>query len=134
MFSHNRHSLIRNILLVDAATCSAMGAALTVATRLLATLTALPPALLFYAGALLFPIAAFMALVATRASISVGAVWLVILGNLFWVAASLCLLVGGWVSPNALGYAFVIVQALAVAVIAVLEHMALRRTAAPLAA
>ncbi|MEX0922713.1 MAG: hypothetical protein WD489_00190 [Rhodovibrionaceae bacterium] len=52
--------------------------------------------------------------------------WLAILGNLLWIAASLALAVSGWVSPTALGLAFLLVQAAAVALLTVLEFAALR--------
>jgi hypothetical protein len=42
------------------------------------------------------------------------------------VAASFALLLTGWVAPTTLGIAFVVVQALAVALLAKLEHGALR--------
>jgi hypothetical protein len=118
---------VRTVLLVDAATCVAMGAVLTAATGLVATLTAIPSALLFYAGLALFPIAAFMVAVAMPATTWRPGVWLVIIGNVLWVVASLWLMVSGWITPNALGYVFITAQALAVALLAALEYLALRR-------
>jgi hypothetical protein len=50
--------------------------------------------------------------------------------NALWVAASLGLLVSGVVAPTLLGYAFVIAQALAVALLAGLQFAGLRRTTA----
>ena len=120
-------SPVRTVLLVDAATCVAMGAVLTVGTGLVATLTALPSALLLYAGLALFPIAAFMVAVAMQATTWDAGVWLVIIGNVLWVVGSLWLMVSGWIAPNALGYVFITAQALAVALLAALEHVALRR-------
>jgi hypothetical protein len=87
----------------------------------------IPADLLFYAGASLFPIAAFIALVGTRQAPPPVSVWLVIVGNIAWVAASLSLLAGGAISPNALGYTFVAVQAAAVAVLAELEYIGVRQ-------
>jgi len=52
----------------------------------------------------------------------------VILINALWVAASIVLLLSGWVAPNALGTVFVIVQALAVAVFADLQYLGVRRS------
>jgi hypothetical protein len=54
-------------------------------------------------------------------------VWSIIVCNASWVAASLLLLVGGWVAPTALGYAFVIAQAVVVGVFAELQYMAVRK-------
>lgn len=124
-------NFLRTILLLDAATCAVMGAALALGAAPIARLTDIPPGLLLYAGLSLFPIAAFIAIVAMRPV--PATVWLVILGNLGWVAGSLLLLVSGWIAPNGLGYAFVAVQAIAVAVITKLEHGALRQ-AVPAAA
>ncbi len=118
------HLSLRGILRLDAITCAAMGAGLLLASEPVGTLTRLPTALLFAAGALLMPVAVFIAVVAERpARAAVGAV---ILGNLAWVLASLALLLGGHVSPNALGATFVLVQALAVFALATLEGAALR--------
>jgi hypothetical protein len=117
---------LRNLLLADAATCAAMGLALVLGATALAGLTGLPAALLSYAGLGLLPIAAVMLLVALHPALLPAGAWVVIAGNAAWVIASLALLVTGWVAPNTLGIAFVVVQALAVAVLAKLEHGALR--------
>lgn len=118
---------LRSLLLMDAATCTAMGGLLVLGAAAVGDLTGLPPALLFYAGLALIPTAAFMALVATRPAVPPAGVWLIIAGNGLWAAASLLLLASGLVTPNALGVAVVIGQALAVALLAKLEHDALRR-------
>jgi hypothetical protein len=123
----NHPRFLRSVLLIDAATCVATGLLMTFAAGFLADLTQLPPDLLRSAGLSLFPIAAFIAFVATRAVLPRAGVWLVILGNVAWVGASLGVLLGGAISPNAFGYAFVAFQALAVAVLAELEFTAVRK-------
>ena len=123
--SHNPVPL-RTLLLVDAATCLAMGGCLVLGAGFIASLTQIPSDLLFYAGLALFRIAAFMAIAATRPAISTAAVWMIVLGNLLWVLGSLLILTGGWIAPNALGYSFVAAQALVVAILAWLEHGASR--------
>jgi len=105
---------LRNTLLLDAATCVATGALLSLASGPLSSLLGLPAALLFYAGLSLFPIAAFM--LWTSLARPAPAVWVVILGNAGWVLASVVVLFG--FSPTVLGYVFVIVQAAAVALLA----------------
>ncbi|WP_227010134.1 hypothetical protein [Pelagibius marinus] len=122
---------LRPLLLIDAATCAVMGLALDLGAAPLAALTGLPAPLLLYAGLGLLPIALFMALVAWRPH--PAAVRLAVTGNAAWAAASLVLLVSGWVAPTTLGVAFVVAQALAVAGLAMLEHAALK-TARPQAA
>jgi hypothetical protein len=75
----------------------------------------------------LFPIAAFMTVVATRSVIPAPAAWLIVLGNALWVVASVGLLAGGLIVPNALGLGFVLAQAAAVAILTWLEYSCLRR-------
>jgi hypothetical protein len=57
-------------------------------------------------------------------------VQLVIFMNVAWVAASVVLLLSGWISPNSLGLAFVLFQTMAVAALAELQYTGLRRSAA----
>ena len=119
---------LRRVLLLDAATCVATGLLLSLFAVPLEALLALPYTLLQYAGLSLFPIAAFMAWVAMREKPLKAGVWAVIAGNAAWVAASIALLF--LLAPSPLGYAFVIAQALAVALLAELEYVGLRRTGA----
>lgn len=117
---------LRTLLLVDAVTCGVMGAFLTLGADALGSLTRIPPALLLYAGLSLFPIAAFMAVIATRPVIQPAAARFIIAGNGLWVVASLMLVLAGWIAPNPLGTALIVAQALVVAVLTILEHGALR--------
>lgn len=110
---------LNRILAFDAFTCALMGAALIVAAPALSGLLALPQNLLSYAGWLLIPIAIFMAVLARQAAPWAAGVWLVILGNAGWVVASIAFLFV--TNPNALGVAFVALQALVVAILAVAE-------------
>jgi hypothetical protein len=111
---------LRRILYFDAATCVAMGLFLVLLAQPLAPLLGLPALLLEIAGAALFPIAAFI----VWAALYRRGVGVVIAGNVAWVAASVLLVSAGWVSPTPLGYAFVLVQAAAVALLAALEYTA----------
>lgn len=117
---------LHRVLLLDAITCVVTGLAMTLGADLTTQFTALPSGLLTTAGASLFPIAFFMAWVATRKPIPAAGVWLVILGNVGWALGSLALL-SGIVSFNALGAGFVTMQALAVAGLGALEFVGLRR-------
>ncbi|WCL53252.1 hypothetical protein [Gimibacter soli] len=123
MSSQPRISL-KSILLLDAATCLLMGLLLVAASGFVSGLTALPPALLFYAGALLLPIGLYMAATATWWLGNAAAVWLVIIGNAGWVVASIILL--EMIAPNGLGTAFVVAQALVVAALGWIEFWSLR--------
>lgn len=121
-----RNQLLRPVLLFDAATCLAMGALLVAAAGPVAGLTGLPVPLLREAGTVLFPFALFVLWAARR-----GGGWpvqAVIATNLAWVAASFGAI--ALAQPNALGIAFVAVQALAVGAIAALQFHALGGTLA----
>lgn len=129
MLNTSSPDFLRRVLLADAFTCVATGALLAAGAGMLAALFGLPAVLLQEAGLVLFPIAAFIAYVATRKPVSPRMVWAVIAGNVLWVAGSIALLLSGWVSPTALGQAFVVAQAVIVALLAELEFFGLRRSA-----
>jgi hypothetical protein len=116
---------LRAVLLVDAATCVLAGAVMTLGAELVNGFTDIPRAVLLPAGLSLFPIAAFMAFVATRAVLSKPAVWLIIAGNAAWVIGSLYLAMGSAIAPNPLGQVFIGAQAAAVAILTVFECRAL---------
>jgi hypothetical protein len=126
MLSSDR--FLRIILGLDAATCVATGLLLTIGAGVITELTLIPANVFFYAGLSLFPIALFIAFIATRHVLVAPLVWLVIAGNAMWIAASLWLIFGGSTAPSTIGYAFVLVQAAAVAVLAELEFFGLRRS------
>ena len=117
-------SFLRRILLADAATSAVTG------VLLLAELLALPADLLRFSGVVLLPFAALVAILATRKHLSRRAVQAVIAANALWAVDSVLLLVSGWVEPAALGVAFVIGQALVVALFAEAEYVGLRRAEA----
>jgi hypothetical protein len=119
---------LANVLLLDAATCVAAGALMAFGSNLVAGLTAIPAPLLYWAGLVLFPVAALMIYAGLQTSPRRALVWLIILGNVGWVIASLA--VFGFIAPNVLGYVFIIAQAGAVAVLAFLEHGALQQATA----
>ena len=119
--------ILRRALLLDAVATGATALLLVLGAGLLADLLGLPSALMRVAGLILVPFVGLVAWTASQARPPAGAVWTIILGNAAWVAASLVLLVSGWVAPTALGYAFVIAQALAVGIFAELQVMGLRR-------
>ena len=117
---------LRRILVLDAAMSGVAALAFMGGAGLIASLTMLPQALVFWAGIVLAPWAALLGWAASRTEIA-GLVLKDIVGiNVLWAAASLGLLVGGLVQPNALGIALVVVQAVAVAALALFQSMALR--------
>lgn len=123
----SRDTFLRRVLLADAALSGLAGALMAGGGGPLAGLLALPEPLLRYAGAALLPFAVFVAVVATRRAVPRGAAWAVVLINALWALDSVALLLTGWVAPSALGYAFVLLQAAAVAGLAALQGYGLRR-------
>lgn len=122
-------TLLRQALLADAAVSGATGLLLALGAGPLAGLLALPEGLLRHAGLVLLPFAAVVGWLGTRERPPRAAVRAVVVVNALWAAESLVLLIGGWVAPNALGHAFVVAQALAVAALAGAQHVGLRRSA-----
>ena len=128
MLNFQNPAFLRRVLLADAAAAAATGLLMAVAAGFLEPLLGLPAALLREAGIVLLPIAGFVAWVGLRAKLSRRLVWTVIIVNALWVVDSVVLLASGWVSPTALGQAFVVAQAVVVAVFAELEYFGLRRS------
>lgn len=125
----NKNS-IRTILLVDAAACTAMGALLALYADLINRWTLIPEPLLFYAGLSLFPIALFMLVAALRTPPLPWALNIIVAGNVLWVIGSAALLLG-LIPVNGYGAAFILIQAVAVAVLAWLEQIQLRSAIRP---
>jgi hypothetical protein len=128
MNSIRASSFLRRVLLVDAVSSGAMGLGLIGFTDLFARVLQLPAQLLSEAGLVLLPFAALVGYVASRPTPARFAVWAIIGLNVVWVVDSIVLLFTGWVAPNALGYVFVLAQAVAVAVFADLEYVGLRKS------
>jgi hypothetical protein len=81
------------------------------------------------AGIALLPFAGMVLYFAQQPVIPRATVMTVIGLNAAWVAASVLLLVSGWIAPTTLGTAFVIFQAVVVGAFAELQYAALRRVA-----
>jgi len=115
-------------LLADALISGATGLLMLSGANVLASLLGLPEALLRYDGLVLLPYGALVAYVATREQLRRWAVWTVIVANAIWALGSIVLLLSGWVTPNALGYTFIIFQALVVAGFAEIQYIGMRRS------
>jgi hypothetical protein len=121
-------SFLRRALIIDAVVSGATAVLLVFAAGMLARWLEVPESLLRYAGAVLVPFVGYVAFVARRDVVPRASVLAVIGLNFAWVAASLWLLFGGPIQPNAFGYAFIIAQALAVALFAEVQYVGLRRS------
>ncbi|MEZ2408523.1 hypothetical protein GGC47_002402 [Bosea sp. OAE752] len=119
---------LRNALALDAAACAGMGLVLAGAAGALAGPLGLPTGFLRGAGLVLLPCAALLAWFASRETLPRWAIHLVVAVNLIWIADSVLILLAGWFAPSSLGIAFVLGQALAVAVVTELEVIGLKRS------
>lgn len=128
--SFHSSSFLRAALLGDAVASGATGLLMALGAGFLSGLLGLPEGLLRWAGLLLLPYAAVIAYLGTRERVSRAAVWAVIAINAAWVMDSVILIVGPWVHPSGLGYAFVIGQAVVVAGFAEAQYVGLRRSPA----
>ena len=115
------------ILKIDAAACGIMGAGLLALNARLDDWLGTPTALSIGAGVFLLAFAGVLALLASRARISPAVVWVIIIGNLGWVAASAVVAFSDLFALTGLGVAVILAQAAAVVVIADLEYLGLRR-------
>jgi hypothetical protein len=122
--------LLRRLLLADAAISGGAGLAMLLGADALGELLGLSPALLRWVGLVLLPFAALVAYLATRVRITPAATLGVVAANLLWAVCSLLLLVIGWVEPTAVGYVFIVGQALAVALCAEVQYVGLRKISA----
>ena len=120
-------SFLRLVLLADAAASGATGLLVLIGGGLLAGLLGVPATLLREAGLILLPYVAFVAYIGTRESLARPAIWAIIICNALWAGGSVLLVMGQWIAPTALGYAFVIGQALIVALLAGLQYIGLQR-------
>jgi hypothetical protein len=121
---------LRNALALDAAACAATGLLLSLGAGALSGLLGFPAEFLRGAGLVLLPCAALLAVLAGRARLPRLAVYAVIGVNILWIADSLLILVAGWFAPSGLGFAFVLAQAAAVAVVTELEVIGLKGSTA----
>ena len=124
-----RTGLLRRALQLDAVASGLLGVALAVAAGPLSRLFDLPKMLLLDIGLVLVVWAAVVGWLGTRRQIPRRGAAAVVALNLLWAIDSVVLLPTGWISPNALGTAFVVVQAIAVLGFAELQYVGLRRAA-----
>ncbi|KAB0564624.1 hypothetical protein [Brucella pituitosa] len=118
---------LKTTLRFDAAVSGAAALLMAAGAALLGPFLNMPVPLLFWAGVMLFPFVALLIVVARRESASRILLFDIVLLNAAWVLASFVILVAGVIEPNMFGVTFVVAQALAVALFALLQVSALRR-------
>lgn len=116
----------RRALLTDAVLTGAVGVLSLGGAWWLDDPLDLPAALLAGSGAIMVAYAGALAWLGTRDRASAAGIRAVVVANLTWAAACVALLFGGWIDPNGLGAAFIVVQVVAVLVFAELQALALR--------
>jgi hypothetical protein len=117
---------LQRSLFADALISGLSGLVMLLGAGALAALLGVPETLMRYAGVILLPFAATVLYWSRPENISPSRVWTVISLNLAWAAGSVLLLIAGWIEPTALGLAFVIFQAIVVAIFAELQYAGLR--------
>lgn len=120
---------LRTALLADAGISGAAGLLMALAAGPLSNLLAIPSALLFWAGIICIASAALMAFTGTREPVPSALAWLIVVGNVGWVLASIAL-AAGIIKPNALGVAFILAQAATVAWLTWMEYAGLKQSPA----
>ena len=125
--SRSTPSLLRGAFGLDAIATGGLGLVLALAAEQLHPWLEIPVMLLRCAGLACVVFAAWLAMTLMLQRLTRRTVMFAIAVNLAWVLASFVLLAGGLVDPTALGVAFVIAQAGAVAVFAWLEYLGMKR-------
>jgi hypothetical protein len=121
---------LKTTLLLDAAFSAAGAALFIVASFVAAGLLGLPAPLLLWAGVVLIPWTAAVALAARGPNVVKTGVYAVIAVNLAWVAASAWIAFGPVFAPTLYGKIFLVAQALAVLGFAEFQMLGLKRSRA----
>lgn len=119
---------LRRALQADAVFSGAGAVIFSLGAAELAPLFHLPEALLRETGLFLIAYAALVGWMSTRQSLPRILVGIVVIGNAAWTLASIALLFSGAVTPNLLGEAVVVAQAIATGTLAELQYIGLRRS------
>ena len=124
-----RDGLLRLALKLDAAATAAVGVLSLAAGPVLDGLLGTPLALLLPVRLFLLAYAASVWFVATRPRVNRTGAWAVIAVNLLYAVDCVVVVAAGWFPLTALGVAFVLFQAAAVALFAAAQFYALRMMA-----
>ncbi len=113
-----RNLSIRQVLLTDIAITGATALLMLLGAPLIDDLLDVPAALLAGAGAVLIPYVGYLFWLANRDAAPRAGIGVAIAANLAWAIGCVVLLVAGWVGPNGLGVAFILLNAVVVIVFA----------------
>ena len=125
---------LRRALQADAIFSGAGAVMFSLGAGILAQLCNLPESLLLESGLFLIAYAAFVGWLGLRETSPRILVGIVVVGNAAWTLASIALLFSGAVTPNLLGEALVVSQAIVVGLLAELQFIGLRRSSDMVAA
>jgi hypothetical protein len=120
--------LLRRALFADAVFSGASAVLMTPVAGAIAPMLELPEALLRETGLFLIAYTVLVAWLSARQAVPKALVMIVIAGNAAWTLASIALLLSDLVSPNLLGEAVIVAQAIATGVLAELQYLGLRRS------
>jgi hypothetical protein len=125
--TNDRRALLRDAIRLDAVVTGAAGVLLAAGAPVLDGVLGVRPAVLGALGLFLIGYAVAL-LVLARAGAPATWVKAVIAANVLWVAASVVAVLADWLTLTAFGTACALVQAAAVALLAELQLIALRRS------
>lgn len=120
-------SMLRLVLRLDAVASGLTGIAALAGVEFLPDLLGTPVALLVPVGIFLLVWAGALGYLASRPRLTPAAIWTVIVLNLVWVLDSVATVLTGWFPLTGIGIGYVIAQAVAVAALADLQYVGLRR-------
>ncbi len=125
---------LRRALQADTVFSCAGAAMFGLGASVLAPMLNLPEALLRETGLFLVAYTALVGWMSLRQALPRVLVGIVIVGNAAWTIASVALLFSGAVTPNLLGEAVVVAQAIATGTLAELQYVGLRKSGGLVAA
>lgn len=117
---------LRTLIRWDAAMTLPVGLAMALLAAPLAAVTGLPEMLLRSVGLALLPYVAWLLWLARRPPVTRGAAWTMVAINALYAIECVLLPLLGWIAPSALGWAFLLVQAVVVGSFALLGTRVLR--------
>lgn len=115
MTTLERGTMIRQVLSADGLVCAVSGVGLMAGAGLVSGLLGIPAGLLQVAGGILLVCAAYIGALVSRPAPARAALWGLVGINTIWALESVALPLLGWITPTAAGWAFLVLQALAVA-------------------